>query len=213
MTVARSALLDVQSLAMGGWRVQTPAKLNLFLEVNRKREDGFHDITTLMLGVDWFDTLHVERARQDAFVITSEDAQLAATTPSDDSNLVLRALQRFRELKNTPPLHVRLHKSIPHGAGLGGGSGNAAGMLWLLNTAFGSPLDAHQVRELGGELGSDVPFFMGLDGESASDDDVAKDQPGGAMLATGRGEQLDPLSAPLFGGDRPYFVVVAPRIA
>lgn len=172
-------------------RVETPTKLNLFLELHGLRPDRFHELETLFLAIDRGDILHFETAGEDSLEVCGEQA------PADRTNLVWRALERARESRPIPPLTMLLEKQIPAGTGLGGGSANAAGMLALLHDRFPDPRGASGVAADAAALGSDLNFFLG---ESA------------AAIGRGRGEQLEPLDAPLFGGGEPGFLILAPKL-
>lgn len=134
-----------------------PAKINLTLRVLRRREDGFHEIETLMAPLSIFDTLEIERKESGGLVFTCSDASL----PTDGSNLVVRAVEEFCGSFGFQP-HVKIHlrKEIPHGAGLGGGSSDAATTLLALNHLFHTELPTEELMPLAASLGSDVPFFL-----------------------------------------------------
>lgn len=171
--------------------VRTPAKLNLFLEIEGRRSDGFHDISSLMVPITLFDSIGVATgARADSLRVDGE-----AVTDGPD-NLVLRALSAARSIRRIPPLAVTLRKAIPVGSGLGGGSGNAAGMLVLLDRMYSLPRGAESIASLALQLGSDVPFFL-YDGPA---------------LVRGRGERVTRFSGALFGGDRVRFLLVCPAL-
>jgi 4-diphosphocytidyl-2-C-methyl-D-erythritol kinase len=165
-----------------------PAKINLFLEVLRRRDDGYHELRTLMCCIGLCDTLKVtlggtvNRIRCDH-----------PDVPSDESNLALRAAELFNHTlagqTGIAPKHVtiELAKRIPAGAGLGGGSSDAAAVLNLLNGAYKNPFNVTQLQHMALALGADVPFFI-------------LRQP---ALAGGIGEQLE-----FFGGLSPWGVVV-----
>ncbi len=148
------------------------AKINLSLRIRGKRADGFHELESLFAPLALADTLTFEDAP--AFVFTCDDS----TLPADDSNLAVRAAHRFSE-RTDQPLRVRIHleKRIPHGAGLGGGSSDAAVVLRALNERSGNPLAAAALAEIVGDLGSDVPYFL-------------QDS---AAFCRGRGEIVEPL--------------------
>lgn len=152
-----------------------PAKINLGLRVLRKRPDGFHDIETVFLRIPWADVLHAEPA-EDLTMTCSDDA-----LPTDDRNLVMKAARLLRQ-EYEPAAGARLHleKHIPYGAGLGGGSSDAAAALILLNELWNLGLDGTQLARHALKIGSDVPFFLGSE----------------AAVGTGRGEQLEPLIDP-----------------
>jgi 4-diphosphocytidyl-2-C-methyl-D-erythritol kinase len=137
--------------------VEAPAKLNLSLRVLRRRDDGFHDIDSVMVSLPGLcDRIEIEAAEVDRFECD------VPGVPTDGSNLVLKALRLFREATGAEdPLRVRLEKVVPHGAGLGGGSSDAAAMLRGLNEFFGSGLERERLREMAASIGSDIPFFLG----------------------------------------------------
>ena len=159
--------------------VQAPAKLNRFLAVLGRRADGFHElelVTTVLEGVpDLTDTLTAEPAEALTLAITGPTGEGLL---ADDSNLVLRAWRLLEEAAGCA-LHAALHleKRIPHGAGLGGGSSDAAAALRLGNQRFELGLDEATLLGLAGRLGSDVPLFL----------------LGGTVLGLGRGERVFPL--------------------
>ena len=156
-----------------------PAKLNRFLAVLGRRADGFHElelVTTVLEGVpELTDRLMGDRASELSLAISgpSGDGLVA-----DDSNLVLKAWRLLEEAAGRPlPAALRLDKRIPHGAGLGGGSSDAAGALRLGNKLFGLGLGEDVLLRLAARLGSDVPLFL----------------LGGTVLGLGRGERVFPL--------------------
>lgn len=136
--------------------IQAPAKINLSLKITRKREDGFHELETLVLPLP---------SLSDDLIFTPADHfSLQCETPgvpTDESNLVSRALRIFEENTNHPcKFHVNLTKKIPHGAGLGGGSSDAASTLLALNKLTGANVPLETLAEWAGELGSDIPLFL-----------------------------------------------------
>jgi 4-diphosphocytidyl-2-C-methyl-D-erythritol kinase len=137
--------------------LQSPAKINLFLEVLGKRPDGYHALETVMLRTDFCDTLTFDRLDQPVIEFTCTDASL----PTDDKNLVVRAA-RLLQAEFAPGQGARIHlaKQIPHGAGLGGGSSNAATTVMGLNQLWELGLTTDQMSAIGARLGSDVPFFF-----------------------------------------------------
>lgn len=166
---------------------KAPAKLNLGLHVLQKRSDGYHDIETVFLPIAWHDNLKVEL--QDTWTFTCSDPEL----PTDDRNLCVRAAQRLRDVSGvTAGAAVHLEKLLPYGAGLGGGSSDAAHTLRLLNTLWNAGVSKATLHTIAAELGSDVAFFL-------------TDQ---AMYATGRGELLEPLTEATQGYQFPFFLVV-----
>lgn len=150
--------------------VLTPAKLNWDLRVLGRRADGFHELRSWFFAVDWCDQLTVQAQGGGDSSLLEITGPQAADVPDDARNLVLRAELAWRaafpeRAARLPALHWKLRKDIPHGAGLGGGSGNAAGALCLLEHWVGPPgADAQQLLRLAMSLGSDVPFFLQAQG-------------------------------------------------
>lgn len=155
--------------------VDAPAKLNLSLAVVGRRSDGFHELVSLVAGVALADRLTFSPGA--AFALTCDDP----TVPADGTNLVLRAAEAYARRR---PACVRgafhLAKRIPHGAGLGGGSSDAAAALRLLDAASATPLGAEELELLAAEVGSDCPYFVR----------------GGLRVMRGRGERLASLPEP-----------------
>lgn len=137
--------------------VEAPAKLNLSLRVLRKREDGFHEIDSLMVRVPGLcDRLVFFSAEADAF--SCDDPSV----PADGSNLVLKARDAYRAAAGMgSPLSIHLEKRVPHGAGLGGGSSDAAATLDAMDRLHGGVLGKARLMEIAATLGSDIPFFLG----------------------------------------------------
>ena len=171
-----------------------PAKINLGLHVLRKRPDGYHDIETVFLRFPWADRLTARAA---------DGLELACTNdalPTDRSNLCLEAAYRLADVYGVREgAALRLEKHLPFGAGLGGGSSDAAATLRLLSELWCLDASEERLHGLAAELGSDVPFFLGPP----------------AAYATGRGEELAPLTD--VGADGPYrfpftLVVVVPPV-
>lgn len=140
--------------------LNSPAKINLFLRVLGRREDGFHEIASLFQAVKFnaspsLDKLTFTLSDQDS--LTTNDPLLS----TDEHNLVTRAIHLFRK-KSALSFHVKAHleKHIPIGAGLGGGSGNAATTLFAINHLLGSPFSENELQTMSSEIGSDIPFFF-----------------------------------------------------
>jgi 4-diphosphocytidyl-2-C-methyl-D-erythritol kinase len=134
-----------------------PAKVNLSLRVIRKREDGFHEIETFMTPVAICDTIHIERLGGGGLEFSCSDTSL----PVDGSNLVVRAVKLFcGAMRIEPNVRIFLKKEIPHGAGLGGGSSDAATTLLALDQLFETKLPREDLLRLAASIGSDVPFFI-----------------------------------------------------
>lgn len=178
-------------------QVQCPAKVNLFLEVTGKRRDGYHTLATLFAKVGLFDVLDVERTDAPGFTLEVVDEAGQGLTAGPD-NLVLRAAEAFRkEFRLGYGARIKLTKRIPMGAGLGGGSSDAGGMLVALARLHRLELDRSamaRVRKLAPKLGADVAPFVRRD----------------AFLdGRGIGDKLKPLSVPKA---LPWMVLVWPGV-
>ena len=140
--------------------ISAPAKLNLFLHVTGRRDDGYHLLQSVFMLIDWHDTLHFER-RSDG-QITRQD--LSTPLPVDD--LILKAARLLQKVTHTSlGAHIGIEKRIPAQAGMGGGSSDAASTLLALNRLWNTNLRANELMQIGLQLGADVPFFVG--GENA----------------------------------------------
>ncbi len=141
------------------WLVHAPAKLNLYLEVIGRREDGFHDLETCMVSVNLYDTLSFRTC--DDQLSLSVTSHVGDGIPDDDRNLVLQAAQLLQNATGySGGAAIELVKRIPVQAGMGGGSSDAAATLVALNRLWGLGLDRLQLHELAAELGSDLNFFV-----------------------------------------------------
>ncbi|MEX1012549.1 MAG: 4-(cytidine 5'-diphospho)-2-C-methyl-D-erythritol kinase [Waddliaceae bacterium] len=166
----------------------SPAKINLFLKVVGRFPDGYHEIETLMQTISLFDEITFSISKSDT--LRCDCSQI----PTNRSNLIWKAVDAFREeTKVHTPLDINLKKRIPHEAGLGGGSGNAATTLWALNQLFNTDLSVESLKLIGAKIGSDVPFFFSS----------------GRAYCKGRGDQF--VDVPLFSKDE--FWVVKPPIS
>lgn len=137
---------------------KTPAKINLGLHISHKREDGYHELETLLQMVSLYDSIELETLGSGIELICDEPG-----IPKDQTNLVVRAADLLLDTccpDNKPGVRIRLDKKIPCGAGLGGGSGNAAGVLMGLNVLWNLKLSRENLALLGSKLGADVPFFL-----------------------------------------------------
>lgn len=187
--------------------VQAPAKLNLFLEVLGRRDDGFHELETLICPVSLYDTLYFEPCDGDppgeidfssdwrplarSGRLADRSGELPAELPPDRHNLVVRALDLLRQQQASPQgARVRLIKRIPAAAGMAGGSSDAAAALVLGNLGWEMGLSHAELARLAAQLGSDVPFFLTP----------------GAALCTGRGEHIENVQLNNAG----WFVIVRP---
>jgi 4-diphosphocytidyl-2-C-methyl-D-erythritol kinase len=163
------------------------AKINLGLRITRKRPDGYHDIETVFYPVSFNDALEFivtgEHLHKDILTVTGIN-----TGSNPEDNLVIKALRKLREEYSFPFLKVHLHKVIPVGAGLGGGSSNAAFILKAVNRFFDLSIDDIKLKAIALELGSDCPFFI---------DNVP-------AFASGRGELLVPVRPVLSG----YYIII-----
>jgi 4-diphosphocytidyl-2-C-methyl-D-erythritol kinase len=160
-----------------GWdamlKYLAPAKINLVLEVLGKRDDGYHEIRSLVQTISLCDVISFESA--DAISLECSEPSLQTS-----DNLVVQAAELLREVSGCQRgARIKLEKRIPWGAGLGGGSSDAATALIALNRLWGLRMKTSELVELAARLGSDVPFFI----------------QGGAGLAEGRGEKVTPLEA------------------
>ncbi len=174
-----------------------PAKINLSLRVLRRREDGFHEIETLMVPLDLADEIVLEdmAAEPGSIELVCSDP----TIPNGPGNLAYRAAALFMtRLKHAmPPVRIVLAKHVPHGAGLGGGSSDAATVLLALNERTQAGFSTSELAAMAAELGSDVPFFVYQS----------------AAVCRGRGERIEPtefnhpLSLVLF---KPEFPIPTP---
>jgi len=149
----------------------SPCKINLFLRILRKREDGYHELASMFQAISLHDDLSFTVLPDDA-----EEDQLECEDPNvplDRSNLVLKAIDVFRKRTGrTEKFRVKLNKQVPVQAGLGGGSANAATALWGVNQLCGKIATNEELADFGAEIGSDISFFFSL----------------GTAYCTGRGE-------------------------
>jgi len=164
-----------------------PAKLNLFLHITGRRPDGYHALQTVFQLLDWGDVLHFTR-RDDGVIARITD--VPGVPEADD--LVVRAARLLQSTTGTPlGVNIEIDKILPMGAGLGGGSSDAATVLLALNRLWGLGLSRQALQELALKLGADVPFF--IFGKNA--------------FAEGVGEALQPVDLP-----KRFFLVVNPAV-
>jgi len=169
------------------YELPAPAKLNLFLHVIGRRDDGYHLLESLFVLIDWADTLHAER-RDDGRL---QRHDLGRPLPDDD--LSLRAARLLQAESGTPlGADLSVDKQLPWGAGLGGGSSDAATTLLALNRLWGLDWPRERLIALGARLGADVPFFLG----------------GHNAFVQGIGERLSPVTVPAA-----WYAVVKPPAA
>ena len=167
------------------------AKLNLTLDVLGKREDGYHDLKSVMQTISIRDDVEIDVDTGKPWKLLCSDESI----PADERNLAWKAAKIFCDTLKLDPngIEIRITKRIPSGAGMGGGSADAAAVLRALNRHFGNPLSIYALAELGAQVGSDVPFCTIC----------------GTAMAEGRGERLRKLP------DMPdcIFVVVKPEFS
>jgi 4-diphosphocytidyl-2-C-methyl-D-erythritol kinase len=155
--------------------VQAPAKLNLFLHITGRRDDGYHLLQSVFMLIDWCDTLHFD-VRDDGLI---ERNDLNVVLPADD--LIMRAAQSLQRASGTRlGADIAIEKYIPSQAGMGGGSSDAASTLLALNRLWGLNWPLSKLMPLGLALGADVPFFLG----------------GHNAWIEGIGEQITPIDVP-----------------
>lgn len=163
--------------------LESPAKINLMLSVHGRRDDGFHALTSLVAALAFGDTLRVSSNGGGIDRLSCSDPAV----PTGEGNLILRAAQAFRAQAGSHAcFDFDLEKRIPMGAGLGGGSSNAAVALCAMNQLAGHPLSKQKLLDVAASLGSDCPFFV---------DAVP-------ALMAGRGERLTPLADDIAAGLR-----------
>ena len=148
------------------------AKINLTLDVLGKREDGYHDLKSVMQTISLRDDIEIDVGTGKPWVLRCDKEGI----PCDERNLAWKAAKLYCDVMGKDPdgLEIRITKRIPSEAGLGGGSADAAAVLRALNEYYGNPLSILALAELGGQVGSDVPFCV----------------VGGTVMCEGRGERL-----------------------
>jgi 4-diphosphocytidyl-2-C-methyl-D-erythritol kinase len=159
-------------------QVFAPAKINLSLKILGRRDDDFHEIETLIVPISLCDEINIDKDdAKDGIEFRCDDPSM----PQGDDNLAVRAAKTFlEEARLKSGVAIELKKKIPHGAGLGGGSSDAATTLLALNGLFETKLSAEALAKMGETIGSDVPFFIF---ESAA-------------ICRGRGELVAPMKLP-----------------
>ncbi len=164
-------------------------KINLGLRVVEKRNDGFHNLETIFVSVGSLCDI-IEIKRSDNFSLKVYDAKIDC---SDADNLVVKAYNLIERDYDIPPVNIGLVKRIPFGAGLGGGSSDAAATLILLNSIFNLNIPFEKLESYALTLGSDVPFFLYANRVLESNSDAPESV---CMYAKGRGEILSPIDLP-----------------
>ena len=156
-------------------QVLAPAKINLSLRILGRRNDGFHEIDTLIAPISLYDKIRIDKGTPGKGIEFRCDDP---SVPQGDDNLAVRAGKAFFETTRIEPrVLIELEKKIPHGAGLGGGSSDVASVLLALNELFNAKLPAETLAEMAAAIGSDVPFFLFQS----------------AALCKGRGEIVTPI--------------------
>ncbi len=177
------------------YSIQTGCKINLGLNVVERRPDGYHNLQTIFYPVPLYDELTIRE--KDSLIMDGEDTLTLGGNPLEGEvwdNLVLRAVRLLRqEGFPIPPLNIDLRKVIPSGAGLGGGSSDAACMVTSLTRLYGLPLSEEQMERLVSKLGADCPFFV-------------NPRP---LYAEGIGDVFTPISLDLSGW---YLMLVKPEV-
>ncbi len=180
------------------WEVRAPAKINLLLEVRGRRDDGFHEVETLMVPVTLFDVIRFRSTPSGPIRLTCNGSRGnggrfrgTGDVPDGDENIVVKAVELLRTRSAIAHgADITLHKRIPTAAGLGGGSSDAAAALAVAHRAWQLAWSRHQLAALASELGSDVPFFLD----------------GAAAICRGRGEHVQRIACPM----RLHFAVAHP---
>ena len=163
------------------------AKINLGLHILKKRLDGYHELETCFYPIPWKDALEIIESKKT--VVTTSGIDI----PDHGDNIIYKAYQLLKQKYDLPPVQIHLHKAIPIGAGLGGGSADAAFTLTLLNKYFSLGLSDEQLMTFAIQLGADCAFFI-------------KNTP---MLASGIGEKLSAINIPLAGK---FILLIYPNI-
>ncbi len=167
---------------------QAPAKINLGLHIIRRRQDGYHDLATVFHSIGWADRMTMCSAEEISMTCTDR------TLSCGEDNLVIRAARLLRKIADIDyGVSFHLEKLLPHGAGLGGGSSDAATVLRMLYKLWKLEQTARPLDALALQLGSDVPFFLH----------------GGTAYAEGRGERLTPMTGYVFPF---HLAVIVPNI-
>ncbi len=164
-------------------------KINLGLDILSKRSDGYHELQSVLIPVARLcDIVEILPSDQAEFRLTGTDAGCPA-----EENICAKAYRLMRDRYGLPPVYIHLHKNVPVGAGLGGGSSDGAHVICGLNALFGLGLGTQEMERLAAELGSDTAFFI-------------RNRP---ALATGRGEILEPFEVDLHGK---HLVIAKPPV-
>jgi len=164
-------------------------KINLGLAVTGRRKDGYHNIESLLYPVEWNDIVEVVPAIEFGFSSSGMELDIAV-----DENICVKAYNLLKEKYDIPPVKIHLHKVIPFGAGLGGGSSDAVAVLKLVNNIYSLNISDIQMHKLAASIGSDCPFFI-------------ENKP---AIAVGSGTELRPSTVDL---NRFYIVIIKPPVS
>lgn len=170
-------------------KIDTPAKVNLFLNVVGKRPDGYHEIETIFHAITLFDTIFLSKSQKKGIQIECNEPSL----PTDEGNLAHQAAKALSDyVRVVPAVMIKIHKRIPIGSGLGGGSSDAAATLIGLARLWNLGLGRDELYEIARGLGADVPFFI----------------LGGTALGRGIGDRLTPIETPEI-----HLVLIVPKFS
>lgn len=163
-------------------------KINIGLNITGKRDDGFHNLESVFYPLNLSDILEIIPSKE--FNFTCSGIPIPGTI---EDNIIIKAYELFKNLYDIPPVKIHLHKTVPMGAGLGGGSANGAATILMLNDLFGLNLSTHLLEAKADELGSDCPFFI-------------QQKP---AFVSGKGEDIFPIKLNLKGY---YIKLIKPKI-
>ncbi len=167
-------------------RIKAFAKVNTYLKILSKRPDGFHDIDTIMQNISLYDVISITESDKGIFV-ESDDLSI----PSGEGNICHKAAARMLDISGRRGVSIKIDKKIPSGAGLGGGSSDAAAVIRALDKLWALALDKNTMMHIAADIGSDVPFFI----------------EGGRARCRGRGEAVEKLR----DSDEQYLVLIKPE--
>ena len=166
--------------------IKSYSKINYTLEVGKKREDGFHSLSSIVQQISLFDTISIETTENNINLTCTN-----STVPCNEKNTVYKACDLFLKKYNIDKgLNIHIDKNIPTQAGLGGGSGNASAVILALNDIFETKLSTKEMSDISAQIGSDCPLFIY----------------GGTVLMEGRGEIITPLSP----FPKSHFLIIKP---
>lgn len=163
--------------------LQISAKINLFLDITGTRDDGYHLLSTVMQSIDIYDTITLHDGSSGLFIDCPD-------VPLEHNTAYRAAIAFYGKMQLPPKAFIKIEKNIPMGAGVGGSSADAAGVLLALNEQYGNPFTMKELSAIAVKIGADVPFLL----------------TGGTMLCEGIGEQLQPVPTGLSG----YYLLLQP---